>query len=80
MAGALFHYISTAESKTFQPMPPNFGILPPLEQNVRQKALRYAAYRDRALKDLSTWATAMSLPLQPLRLDGCDPAVVETGA
>lgn len=80
MAGALFHYISTAESKTFQPMPPNFGILPPLEQNVRQKALRYAAYRDRALKDLSIWATAMSLPLQPLELDRCDPAVVEAGA
>lgn len=80
MAGALFHYISTAESKTFQPMPPNFGILPPLEQKVRQKALRYAAYRDRALRDLSTWATAMSLPLQPLKLDGCAPALVEAGA
>ncbi|MFN4067489.1 MAG: FADH(2)-oxidizing methylenetetrahydrofolate--tRNA-(uracil(54)-C(5))-methyltransferase TrmFO [Thermosynechococcus sp.] len=80
MAGALFHYISTAESKTFQPMPPNFGILPPLEQKVRQKALRYAAYRDRALRDLNTWATAMSLSLQPLELDGCDPAVVEAGA
>lgn len=80
MAGALFHYISTAESKTFQPMPPTFGILPPLEQKVRQKALRYAAYRDRALRDLNTWATAMSLSLQPLELDGCDPAAVEAGA
>lgn len=72
MAGALFQYISTAESKTFQPMPPNFGILPPLEQKIRTKALRYAAYRDRALKDLSNWATALSLPLQPLELVACD--------
>ncbi len=79
MAGALFQYISTAESKTFQPMPPNFGILPPLEQKIRQKALRYAAYRDRAFRDLSTWAVAHSLPLQPLARDGCDRPVVEAG-
>jgi len=80
MAGALFHYISTAESKTFQPMPPNFGILPPLEQKIRPKALRYAAYRDRALRELSNWATALSLPLQPLVLDECDRPVAEAGA
>ncbi|ATS19165.1 methylenetetrahydrofolate--tRNA-(uracil(54)-C(5))-methyltransferase (FADH(2)-oxidizing) TrmFO [Parathermosynechococcus lividus PCC 6715] len=77
MAGALFHYISTADSKTFQPMPPNFGILPPLAEKVRSKALRYAAYRDRALNDLSTWAAALSLPLQPLVPDECDRPAAE---
>ncbi|WP_448525153.1 FADH(2)-oxidizing methylenetetrahydrofolate--tRNA-(uracil(54)-C(5))-methyltransferase TrmFO [Parathermosynechococcus lividus] len=77
MAGALFRYISTADSKTFQPMPPNFGILPPLAERIRSKALRYAAYRDRALNDLSTWAIALSLPLQPLVLDECDRPAAE---
>jgi methylenetetrahydrofolate--tRNA-(uracil-5-)-methyltransferase len=53
MMGALFAFISSASPKHFQPMPPNFGILPPLETPIRNKQLRYAAYRDRALLDLA---------------------------
>jgi methylenetetrahydrofolate--tRNA-(uracil-5-)-methyltransferase len=36
-------------------MPPNFGILPDLAQHRRDKKLRYQAYRDRALADLTAW-------------------------
>jgi methylenetetrahydrofolate--tRNA-(uracil-5-)-methyltransferase len=53
MAGALFEFISAASPKHFQPMPPNFGILPELTTRIRNKRDRYGAYRDRALADLA---------------------------
>jgi methylenetetrahydrofolate--tRNA-(uracil-5-)-methyltransferase len=53
MGGALFEFISTASPKHFQPMPPNFGIMPELAQRIRNKPERYGAYRDRALASLS---------------------------
>jgi methylenetetrahydrofolate--tRNA-(uracil-5-)-methyltransferase len=55
MMGALFDFISSASPKHFQPMPPNFGILPELEKRIRNKQERYGCYRDRALADLSNW-------------------------
>ncbi|MGF1514846.1 MAG: FADH(2)-oxidizing methylenetetrahydrofolate--tRNA-(uracil(54)-C(5))-methyltransferase TrmFO [Elainellaceae cyanobacterium] len=55
MMGALFGFISSAEPKYFQPMPPNFGIIPGLPQRVRKKQERYGKYRDRALADLVSW-------------------------
>ncbi|NEP18270.1 MAG: FADH(2)-oxidizing methylenetetrahydrofolate--tRNA-(uracil(54)-C(5))-methyltransferase TrmFO [Leptolyngbya sp. SIO4C1] len=63
MMGALFDFISSADAKSFQPMPPNFGILPALPQRIRNKRERYGHYRDRALADLQTWATAQQLEL-----------------
>ena len=53
MIGALAKYISTENSK-FQPMNANFGILPPLEEKIRDKKLRYTKLADRALKNLQT--------------------------
>ena len=50
MMGALVEFISTAEPKYFQPMPPNFGILPKFEQKIRNKRERYQAYADRSLQ------------------------------
>ena len=35
--GALCHYITQAESKKFQPMNVNFGLLPPLGERIRDK-------------------------------------------
>jgi methylenetetrahydrofolate--tRNA-(uracil-5-)-methyltransferase len=61
MGGALFEFVSTASPKHFQPMPPNFGILPAFEQRIRHKQERYAAYRDRALASLSAWMVQHSL-------------------
>jgi methylenetetrahydrofolate--tRNA-(uracil-5-)-methyltransferase len=56
MMGALFAFISSAEPKHFQPMPPNFGILPTLPERIRNKKERYGRYRDRSLADLTTWS------------------------
>jgi methylenetetrahydrofolate--tRNA-(uracil-5-)-methyltransferase len=53
MMGALFEFISSASPKHFQPMPPNFGILPQLAERIKSKQERYGAYRDRSLADLA---------------------------
>ncbi len=55
MMGALFDFISSASPKHFQPMPPNFGILPELPKRIRNKQERYGMYRDRAFTDLAAW-------------------------
>jgi methylenetetrahydrofolate--tRNA-(uracil-5-)-methyltransferase len=53
MLGALCRYVTSAEPKSFQPMKPNFGLLPPLERPVRRKRDRHRAYTQRALADLA---------------------------
>ena len=53
MSGALTHFVSEAPTAKFQPMPPNFGLLPDLPERIRDKRARYGAYRDRALADLA---------------------------
>lgn len=63
MMGAMFDFISSAEPKHFQPMPPNFGILPALPQKIRDKRQRYGVYRDRSLADLNTWIRQHHLPI-----------------
>ncbi|MEP0870122.1 FADH(2)-oxidizing methylenetetrahydrofolate--tRNA-(uracil(54)-C(5))-methyltransferase TrmFO [Trichocoleus sp. FACHB-262] len=63
MMGALFEFISSASPKHFQPMPPNFGILPELEKRIRNKQERYGCYRDRALADLFSWSTQHQISL-----------------
>lgn len=68
MMGALFDFISFASPKHFQPMPPNFGILPALPQRIRNKQQRYGAYRDRAFADLATWIATLNLPNQRLKI------------
>ncbi len=49
MTGALCRYISDETVKDFQPMGANLGVLPPLEEHIRDKQLRAQAYADRAL-------------------------------
>ncbi len=48
MVGSLINFITTAPEHHFQPINANFGILPPLELKIREKAARYAAYVERA--------------------------------
>lgn len=55
MLGALAHYVTHAESKTFQPMKANFGLFPVPEQRMN-KADRYKYYTERALKLLRRFA------------------------
>ena len=52
MIGALSRYVFGYEGKDFQPMGANFGILPPLEERIRDKRLRYEELSKRALKAL----------------------------
>ena len=59
MMGALFDFISSASPKHFQPMPPNFGILPELGKRIKNKQERYGMYRDRALADLDSWSRGL---------------------
>lgn len=54
MMGALAEYISSSPSKDFQPMGANFGVLPPLNEKIRDKRERYAALSARGLADLET--------------------------
>ena len=60
MMGALFEFTSSASPKHFQPMPPNFGILPDLPVRIRNKRERYGKYRDRALEALDSMVSVTS--------------------
>lgn len=53
--GALCHYITTAEGKHFQPMNVNFGILPSLEERLRDKKLKKQRLAERALASLKSF-------------------------
>lgn len=53
MMGALAGYISDPSVSDFQPMGANFGILPPLEREIRDKRERYGALAERALRSLT---------------------------
>ncbi len=50
MMGALFHYITTADPKHFQPMNANFGIIPDVPRMKRDKRRRYIV--ERALMEM----------------------------
>lgn len=58
MIGTLSQYIAT-EQENFQPMNANFGILPELEEKVRDKKLRYQMLADRAIEKLKENMTKM---------------------
>ncbi len=61
MIGALSHFVAEApcggsgKRGGFQPMPPNFGLLPEPPERIKGKRERYGAYRDRALADLAAF-------------------------
>ena len=54
MIGALAKYISTENDK-FQPMNANFGILPKLEEKIKDKKIKYGKLADRGLEDLKRY-------------------------
>ena len=61
MIGALTRHVSESESKDFQPMGANFGILPGIEPHIRDKKERYSALSARALRDLEQYRKDVSL-------------------
>tara|TARA_Y100001968_G_scaffold333229_1_gene394841 strand:- start:4809 stop:6221 length:1413 start_codon:yes stop_codon:yes gene_type:complete len=65
--GALTHFISSSypdqksnSKRNFQPMPANFGLLPDLDTRIREKRMRYGAYRDRSLEEIAKTKTYMN--------------------
>lgn len=60
MLGALCHYVARADSKTFQPMKANLGLLPPLgDRPPRSRRARAGMYAERAHRDLAAaWVSA----------------------
>ena len=52
MCGALTGYISGAACGEFQPMGANMGLLPPLEERIRDKQERYRQIAERGLSAL----------------------------
>lgn len=56
MLGALVRHVVQSESKDFQPMGANLGILPPLCYTVKDKRERYAAITERGLRSFDRYA------------------------
>lgn len=59
MIGALVKYIST-ENEKFQPMNANFGIVPELNEKIRDKKLKYEKLADIAIEDLKKYLEKIS--------------------
>ena len=56
MLGALYRYVHSADPEHFQPMNANFGLLEPLEREVRDKQKRREQLVERALGDMGRFA------------------------
>lgn len=54
--GALIEFITDPAKDDFQPINANFGLLPPLPQPIKNKAQRYQAYTDRAIKEICKYS------------------------
>ena len=64
--GALAYYAAHADPKHYVPSNIAFGLIPPLEQRVKQKKDRNAAISERALKDLAEWLESTSRPFSSI--------------
>ncbi|MED3646683.1 FADH(2)-oxidizing methylenetetrahydrofolate--tRNA-(uracil(54)-C(5))-methyltransferase TrmFO [Halalkalibacterium halodurans] len=59
MLGSMANYITTANSKNFQPMNANFGLLPPLDTRIKDKKIRYETLAGRALESIQNFVKKM---------------------
>jgi len=57
MLGALCRYITESKTKFFQPMKANFGLLPQLNQQIKNKPRRYEMYSERSINHLKIFLT-----------------------
>lgn len=62
MMGALTAHVCFSDSRDFQPMGANMGILPALSERYREKQAKYQAYADRALRALHAYLDAEQVP------------------
>ncbi|MFQ5550557.1 MAG: methylenetetrahydrofolate--tRNA-(uracil(54)-C(5))-methyltransferase (FADH(2)-oxidizing) TrmFO [Gemmatimonadales bacterium] len=58
--GALLHYVRSGDPARFQPMNANFGLLPPLDEPVRDKKLRKSRLAERALARMEQFAVGLA--------------------
>lgn len=58
--GALLSYATNPETKDYQPSHVNFGIMEPLEQKIRNKKDRYAAYAQRGAEALRRYKAELA--------------------
>ncbi|MFE5319612.1 FADH(2)-oxidizing methylenetetrahydrofolate--tRNA-(uracil(54)-C(5))-methyltransferase TrmFO [Paenibacillus sp. NPDC056579] len=54
--GSMAHYITTADFKHFQPMNANFGLLPPLDEKIKVKKIRYEKIALRAIEKIQNFS------------------------
>lgn len=55
MLGSLTHYISDETVERFQPMGSNMGILPSIEERIRDKSVKYTVLAERGLSSLDEY-------------------------
>jgi methylenetetrahydrofolate--tRNA-(uracil-5-)-methyltransferase len=60
--GALAHYISHSETRSYQPTNISFGLLPPLDKRVRSKKDRKKVMVDRALAAIEVFSDGLREP------------------
>ncbi|MEN6462072.1 MAG: FADH(2)-oxidizing methylenetetrahydrofolate--tRNA-(uracil(54)-C(5))-methyltransferase TrmFO, partial [Syntrophomonas sp.] len=61
MLGALVNFITLSATGDFQPVNANFGIIPPLDKEIKDKRKRYQAYVDRATNEMTRFSILNNL-------------------
>ncbi|MFD1705871.1 FADH(2)-oxidizing methylenetetrahydrofolate--tRNA-(uracil(54)-C(5))-methyltransferase TrmFO [Siminovitchia sediminis] len=59
MIGSMAHYITSTGAKNFQPMNVNFGLLPPLEEKIRNKKQKNEKYAERAMNIIQNFSKTL---------------------
>src|SRR5688572_616980 len=62
MLGALYRYLREADPRYFQPMNANFGLIDPLEIEVRDKRRKKELLAERSLAELARWRERLTTP------------------
>ncbi|HWP71714.1 MAG TPA: methylenetetrahydrofolate--tRNA-(uracil(54)-C(5))-methyltransferase (FADH(2)-oxidizing) TrmFO [Gemmatimonadaceae bacterium] len=62
MLGALYRYLREADPRYFQPMNANFGLIDPLEMEVRDKRRKKELLAERSLAELARWRERLMTP------------------
>ena len=62
MLGALYRHLREADPRHFQPMNANFGLVEPLDAEVRDKRRKKELLAERALADMGAWRDRITMP------------------
>ncbi len=67
--GSLVNYVTQSDARNFQPANITFDLLPPLENQVRDRAQRHRLQCERALSALDTWLREFETRFLPQRAE-----------